>query len=152
MEKHTHLITMARRNTPKVEESTQAEETASPEVKQDVEVNTEAATEAVSVAEPAPEPAPAKVETKEVGTDPVSIELKTPEVSNNLPPAISKEEVAAKVQEKLSRRSDEQGADPFVPSTQLENEVKEVASNKGFPLSRGTEVGARLMARAKRAV
>lgn len=83
------------------------------------------------------------------GTDPVHVELKTPETTS-LSPAASPESIQASMQEKLSRKNDEGSEDPFVPNTQLQNEVKEVAKNSGFPLSRGTEVGARLMARAKR--
>jgi hypothetical protein len=140
-------MTMAKRNsTVKVEESLPVEETTSAEITPETEVKEEIAPVL------SPEPAPAKVEVTGVEKDPVKIELNTSDSQNNLPPAISKEEIAASVQEKLSRRTDEQGVDPFVPSTQLENEVKEVASKKGFPLSRGTEVGARLMARSKRVI
>lgn len=144
-------MTMAKRNnTPKAEETAPVEEIASAEITTETELKEEAAPVPPPETETSPEPAPVKVEATVVETDPVRIELKTSDSKNNLPPAISKEEIAATVQEKLSRRTDEQGVDPFVPSTQLENEVKEVASNKGFPLSRGTEVGARLMARSKR--
>lgn len=67
-------------------------------------------------------------------------------------PARSHEEIAAAMHEKLSRKTDKDGLDPFVPSSQVENEVKQIATNKGFPLSRGTEIGARLMARSKRSI
>ena len=85
-----------------------------------------------------------------ISTDPVIEELTTSSSPNNLPPAPSPEEIAVSMQEKLSQRSNEQGFNPFVPGSQLENEVKGIASQQGFPLSRGTEVGARLMARANR--
>jgi hypothetical protein len=62
----------------------------------------------------------------------------------------SKESIEASIREKLSKRSDEGEVDPFVPSSQLENEVKQVAKESGFPLTRGTEAGAALMARARR--
>lgn len=81
---------------------------------------------------------------------PAEIKLETSNPSEGLAPAASKEEIGAAIQEKLSRKTDKDGADPFVPSVQLENEVKEIASKNGFPLSRGTEIGARLMARSKR--
>lgn len=110
----------------------------------------------IEEAEARPEVAPAvevkAEETVEKSTEPVVLELKTSESSPNLAPARSKEEIAAAMQEKLSRKTDDAGADPFVPSVQLDNEVKEVANKKGFPLSRGTEIGARLMARSKRVV
>jgi len=80
------------------------------------------------------------------------IELKVLEVTEktNLKEKQSKESIEASIQEKLSRRSDEGDVDPFVPSVQLQNEVKQVAKEAGFHLSRGTEAGAALMARAKR--
>lgn len=84
-------------------------------------------------------------------TAPAVVELQTAKDAT-VAPARSKEEIAAEMHEKLSRKTDKDGADPFVPSSQLENEVKEIASKGGFPLSRGTEIGARLMARSKRAV
>lgn len=62
----------------------------------------------------------------------------------------SKESIEAAIHEKLSRRSDEGSVDPFVPSPQLQKEVKQVAEESGFHLTRGTEAGAALMARARR--
>lgn len=104
--------------------------------------------------EPAPEPAPEAVVAPPTdpaveASAPAVVELQTAKDAT-VAPARSKEEIAAEMHEKLSRKTDKDGADPFVPSSQLENEVKEIASKKGFPLSRGTEIGARLMARSKR--
>lgn len=65
-------------------------------------------------------------------------------------PNLSTESIQASMEEKLSRRTDSEGEDPFVPHNQLEKEVHEIAQSEGFPLSRGTEVGARLLARARR--
>jgi hypothetical protein len=93
------------------------------------------------------EPAPEVVEP--VGSEPAVVELKTSETAN-LKEKQSKEAIEASVQEKLSKRSSEEADDPFVPSAQLQKEVKEVAKQAGFPLSRGTEAGAALMARARR--
>ena len=62
----------------------------------------------------------------------------------------SKGSIEAAIHEKLSRRSDEGSVDPFVPSPQLQKEVKQVAEESGFHLTRGTEAGAALMARARR--
>lgn len=81
---------------------------------------------------------------------PVELELKVGSQENKLPEKLSKEKIEAAVKEKLSRKTDAPGSNPFVPSTQLENEVKEIAKSKGFPLSRGTEIGARLLARSRR--
>lgn len=80
---------------------------------------------------------------------PVESELQTPETSE-LKEAPSKASIEAAINDKLSRKTDEEGENPFVPLNQLQNEVKEVAEKEGFPLNRGTEVGARLMARANR--
>lgn len=101
-------------------------------------------------------PAPVETEPKEVEAKPsdplapVELELKIGSQENKLPDKISKERIEASVKEKLSRKTDAPDSNPFVPQTQLENEVKEVAKSKGFPLSRGTEIGARLLARSKR--
>jgi hypothetical protein len=87
--------------------------------------------------QPTPEPQPAQVE------------LKTSETSqpvNQLTP----ESIQVSVQEKLSNRLNSPESDPFVPSSQLSNEVKEVSRNDGFELTRGTEAGARLIAKARR--
>ena len=90
-----------------------------------------------------------KVELKDPKA-PVELELRVGSNESKLPGRISKEEIEASVSEKLSRRTDVGESNPFIPQTQLENEVKEVAKRQGFQLSRGTEVGARLLARAKR--
>lgn len=83
--------------------------------------------------------------------EPAVVELQTSK-DEAVKPARSQEEIAAAMHEKLSRKTDQEGQDPFVPSSQLENEVKQIANKNGFPLSRGTEIGARLMARSKRVV
>ena len=81
--------------------------------------------------------------------EPAVIELKTAE-STSIKDKPTKESIEASIQEKLSNRLNSPEVDPFVPSSQLNNEVKEVSRDNGFPLTRGTEVGARLMAKAKR--
>lgn len=83
-------------------------------------------------------------------TSPALIELKTGGLDDPALGQVSKEQIEASIKEKLSRKTDSAESDPFVPNVQLENEVKEVAKNKGFPLSRGTEIGARLLARSQR--
>lgn len=89
------------------------------------------------------------VEVKEVNPqEPASVELKTSETSG-LKEKQTKEAIEATIQEKLSKRADGE-VDPFVPSAQLQKEVKDIASQEGFALTRGTEAGAALMARARR--
>jgi hypothetical protein len=106
-----------------------------------------------------PEPpvamAPEPTETHGLGSEsyeshePSVIDLKTAE-STAIKDKPTKESIEASIQEKLSNRLNSPEVDPFVPSSQLNNEVKEVSRDNGFPLTRGTEVGARLMAKAKR--
>lgn len=106
-----------------------------------------------TVAEKAPESVE-PVEPAEVSAaphEPAVVELQTSR-DEGVKPARSHEEIAAAMHEKLSRKTDKDGLDPFVPSSQVENEVKQIATKKGFPLSRGTEIGARLMARSKRSI
>lgn len=81
---------------------------------------------------------------------PADVELQTAEDANEVKEAASKESVEAAINDKLSRRADAEGENPFVPLTQLQNEVKDVANKEGFPLNRGTEIGARLLARSFR--
>lgn len=91
-----------------------------------------------------------KLEVLEDPKAPVELELRVGSNEAKLPGKVSKEEIEASVKDKLSRKNDSPEMNPFVPQTQLENEVKEVAKKQGFPLSRGTEIGARLLARSKR--
>jgi hypothetical protein len=89
-------------------------------------------------------------EIRDEGGEIVVIPLSQPSVTEALAPATSKESIEAAIKEKLSKRTDRETSDPFVPEVQLEKEVEDIAKKKGFPLSRGTEIGARLMARSKR--
>lgn len=91
----------------------------------------------------------------EVAPPPKDSEIKRPKRAPKSPESPlkekqSKESIEASIQEKLSRRSDEGEIDPFVPLKQLQNEVIQVAKDQGFHLTRGTEAGAALMARARR--
>jgi hypothetical protein len=98
-----------------------------------------------------PEEAPVAVEEtlpETPDTEPVHIELTKAE-ETPLADKPSKESIEASIQEKLSKRS-EDAVDPFVPSPQLLKEVQDIANTQGFPLNRGTEAGAALMARARR--
>lgn len=82
-------------------------------------------------------------------TKPLEVATQVPETTD-LKGAPSKESIEAEISSKLSKRDDSEDVNPFVPMTQLTNEVKQVAETEGFQLSRGTEIGARLIARAQR--
>jgi hypothetical protein len=82
---------------------------------------------------------------------PTSLEVITPSIAPEAPaPAAEKEEIETDVRTKLNRRTD--GEDIFVPSNPvaLENAAAAVAETEGFELTRGTSIGARLMAKARK--
>jgi hypothetical protein len=84
-------------------------------------------------------------------SEPANIELETPsEEPVPAPAAVSKEEIETDVRTKLSKRSDDE--DIFVPSNPvaLEKAASVVAETDGFELNRGTSIGARLMAKARK--
>lgn len=81
---------------------------------------------------------------------PVNLELRVGSNESRTPKELTKESIEVSVRKKLAKKTDEEKSDPFVPQAQLENEVIQVAKEKGFPLSRGTEIGARLLARSRR--
>lgn len=81
---------------------------------------------------------------------PASLELRYGDKDNKVPEKLTKERVESSVRRKLAKKTDDNREDPFVPQAQLDNEIVQVAREKGFPLSRGTEIGARLLARSKR--
>jgi hypothetical protein len=86
-------------------------------------------------------------------SEPANIELQTPsEDPVPAPAAVSKEEIETDVRSKLNKRSDEQ--DIFVPANPvaLEKAATVVAEEDGFELNRGTSIGARLMAKARKFV
>jgi hypothetical protein len=86
-------------------------------------------------------------------SEPANIELETPsEEPVPAPAAVSKEEIETDVRTKLNKRSDEENI--FVPSNPvaLEKAATVVAENDGFELNRGTSIGARLMAKARKFV
>lgn len=82
--------------------------------------------------------------------EPAELELTYADTVIVEPEPLTKEKVETSVTKRLSKKTDKTKNDPFVPQVQLEEEVKQVAQDKGFPLSRGTEIGARLLARSKR--
>jgi hypothetical protein len=104
----------------------------------------------VEVKEEAPKE-PEAAETKQ--SEPVNIETVTPSSEPvQAPPAPLKEAIETDVRKKLSNRSLEE--DVFVPSSPavLEHAAKEVAKQGGFDLTRGTSIGARLIARSRKMV
>ena len=84
-------------------------------------------------------------------TEPVNLEVETPSTE---PEKVDAKQESARIQtdvrEKLARKTD--SGDAFVPSNpaSLEKAAKEVASEQGFNLTRGTSVGARLIARSQK--
>jgi len=84
---------------------------------------------------------------------PVNIETETPSeepvVAQKAPSA---EKIQTDVREKLMKKSVDENI--FVPSNPaaLEKAATEVAKDSGFELTRGTSIGARLMARAQKRV
>lgn len=98
--------------------------------------------------QPSVQPEVEEATVQEPDKSPVSLELHTSK-ETSVKEKPSKESIEASIQEKLSKRSDTD-VDPFVPAPQLQKEVKDIANTQGFPLNRGTEAGAALMARARR--
>ena len=93
-------------------------------------------------------PSPEKIESP--AKEPVNIETKTlSDEPTPAPKAVQKDVIETDVRAKLSRRTDDT-SNPFIPSNpaQVESAAKEIASQQGFELTRGTSIGARLMARA----
>jgi hypothetical protein len=98
--------------------------------------------------------APAKpVAEKKVveSTAPVNVELETPsDEPVAAPGAPAAEEIQTDVRAKLAKKSDRE--DAFVPSNPvaLEKAADQVSKEAGFELTRGTSIGARLIARSRK--
>lgn len=89
----------------------------------------------------------------EENTAPVNLEVETPsEEPEKAAEAAPAEKIQTDVREKLSKKSVEENV--FVPSNPvaLEKAAGEVAKQQGFELTRGTSIGARLIARAQKRV
>jgi len=106
-------------------------------------------------------PEPARIEnvavkTKEespVAAEPVNLETEAPATEPvAAPEAIPAVKIQTDVREKLMKKSVDENV--FVPSNPaaLEKAATEVAKDSGFELTRGTSIGARLMARAQKRV
>ena len=100
------------------------------------------------IAEVTPETSPEVVDPKA----PVDIELKVTEAEPE--PAIKKsaEEIHAEVQSKLNNKNVDNNI--FVPASPaaVEKAAQIIAQEKGFEMTRGNAIGARLMARAQKKV
>jgi len=86
-------------------------------------------------------------------TAPVNLEVESQdEAPVPAPAAVAPEKLQTDFREKLSNRS--VNDNPFVPSNPvaLEKAAAVVADQNGFPLNRGTSIGARLMARANKSI
>jgi len=84
---------------------------------------------------------------------PVNLEVETPsEEPVAAPEATPAEVIQTDVREKLSKKSVEENV--FVPANPvaLEKAAAQVAQESGFELTRGTSIGARLIARAQKRV
>lgn len=83
--------------------------------------------------------------------DPVVGELKEEEAPSTLKEAQSAESIHDQIRNKLSsRKTDEEDMfNPGVSQAVNRSKMAEVASEKGFELTRGREIGARLIARSK---
>lgn len=84
---------------------------------------------------------------------PVNIEVETPSEGPVLAPeATPAKKIQTDVREKLSKKSVEDNV--FIPANPaaLEKAAEEVAKEQGFELTRGTSIGARLLARAQKRV
>jgi hypothetical protein len=86
-------------------------------------------------------------------TEPVNLEVETPSSEPvAAPEATPPVKIQTDVREKLMKKSVDENV--FVPANPaaLEKAATEVAKDNGFELTRGTSIGARLMARAQKRV
>jgi hypothetical protein len=105
-------------------------------------------------------PEPARIQNMATGVkeeatpaEPVNLEIETPSSDPvSAPEAAPAVKIQTDVREKLMKKSVDENV--FVPSNPaaLEKAATEVAKDSGFELTRGTSIGARLMARAQKRV
>lgn len=92
-------------------------------------------------------------EAKDTSKEPVSIEIETPsEEPEKVSATIDKADIETDVRTRLTKKTE--GENPFVPTSPavLEAAAKKVAEDEGFDFTRGTSIGARLMARSRKLV
>ena len=90
-------------------------------------------------------------EVKDLSKEPVFIEVETPsEEPEQVSATIDKAEIETDVRTRLTKRPVEEN--PFVPSSPavLEAAAKQIAEQEGFDFTRGTSIGARLIARSRK--
>lgn len=92
---------------------------------------------------------PANSPTSEEAKEPVNLETQSSEEPVAAPEAPAPEKLQTDFREKLTRKTD--GGNIFVPSNPaaLEKAAEDIAKQSGFELTRGTSIGARLIARAQ---
>lgn len=91
------------------------------------------------------------ISTEVKATEPMNVETEAPsEEPTPAPEATPAEKIQTDVREKLSKKSVDENV--FVPTNPvaLEKAAAEVAKDSGFELTRGTSIGARLLARAQK--
>jgi hypothetical protein len=134
------------RNTPtlaKVEEVTPV-----------VEETVEATPEVETIAEPVVEEIFTEVVAEELptGKEPKVEELKDDTAPNTLKEAQAPELIQDQIRSKLNGRQNEEKTDLFNPGASTavaKAKMEAIAKEQGFQLTRGREIGARLLARAK---
>lgn len=117
---------------------------------------TPAVTEEVVVETPVAEETPAEeapaeaVVTEADNKEPVIGDLKQEEPASTLKEAQSAESIHDQIRNKLANRKVEEDLfNPGVSQAVNKSKMEEVAQQQGFELTRGREIGARLIARAK---
>jgi hypothetical protein len=112
---------------------------------------TPAVTEEVVVETPVAEETPAEVVVTEADNkEPVIGDLKQEEPASTLKEAQSAESIHDQIRNKLANRKVEEDLfNPGVSQAVDKSKMEEVAKQQGFELTRGREIGARLIARAK---
>jgi hypothetical protein len=120
------------------------------------EVSTEAITTEESPTEEvvteAPEETVAEAPEATTGKEPRVEELKDDTAPNTLKEAQAPELIQDQIRSKLNSRKSDETTDLFNPgasSAVAKAKMEELAKEQGFLLTRGREIGARLMARAK---
>lgn len=118
------------------------------EVTEDIIIETPVAEEA-PVTEEAPVEVVAEVPT---GKEPKVEELKDDTAPNTLKEAQAPELIQDQIRSKLNSRKSDETTDLFNPGASTavaKAKMEDLAKEQGFQLTRGREIGARLMARAK---
>lgn len=119
-----------------------------------VEETVEATPEVETIAEPVVEEIFTEVVAEELptGKEPKVEELKDDTAPNTLKEAQAPELIQDQIRSKLNGRQNEEKTDLFNPGASTavaKAKMEAIAKEQGFQLTRGREIGARLLARAK---